>query len=101
VTDLVLLALLAGLAWYTWNAVRAKELARRAGKEACARAEVQFLDDTVALRRLRLKRDARGALRLWREYGFEFTRLGERRYRGSIVLFGTKVNEVQMEPHRF
>jgi hypothetical protein len=101
VTDLVLLALLAGLVWYVWDAVRAKEIARRACKEVCAGAEVQLLDDTVALRRMGLGRDARGALRLRRRYGFEFTRLGERRYRGWVTLLGTVVDNVEMEPHRF
>lgn len=91
---------LAAAGWYGWDTVRAKHIACRAGREACNRADVQFLDETVARRRLWFCRDTDGHLRLCRLYAFEFTYAGDRRYRGSVLLQGSNVSAVELEPFR-
>ncbi len=98
--EILVLFALAIAALYWVAALRAKELARAAGQQACARAEVQLLDDTVELTRLRLRRTDRGALAWQREYRFEFTRDGATRYRGRIAMAGTRVLAVELEPFR-
>ncbi|MEK6748704.1 MAG: DUF3301 domain-containing protein [Pseudomonadota bacterium] len=79
---------------YWWDAVRIKELARNIGKQACERAQVQILDDTVQLTKLRLRRNARGRIALWREYRFEFTPDNQVRFPGQIVLHGQRLMRV-------
>ncbi|MCK7509600.1 MAG: DUF3301 domain-containing protein [Desulfobacterales bacterium] len=81
--------------------MRSKELARTTGKRACESAQVQFLDDTVELVRVRVRRDHRGQLGFHREYRFEFSDDGAGRRQGKIELLGRRVLHVSLEPHRF
>lgn len=96
---LVLFGLLA-LAGYWFTALRNKELARAAGQRTCEQADVQFLDDTVELRKLRLRRGESGGLVFYREYRFEFTNDGAQRYRGEITMLGRRVLRSTLEPFR-
>jgi hypothetical protein len=98
ILDLVTLLGFAALAWYWVDALRCKEIARAAGLRACQQAEAQFLDDTVELVRLRLRRDARGRIVLYREYRFEFTRNRDYRLRGEIEMLGRGVIRLVLEP---
>lgn len=94
----LLLLLLLGLAlWFWQDSLRARELARTAGTRACRLSSVQLLDDTVALERLWLRRDAGGRLQLERLYVFEFSDTGETRRRGSVTMLGGRVEVVAME----
>ena len=95
----LLLVLFAG-ASYWWNASRAKEVARLFGRRACEREDVQFLDDTVVLSRVRLRRNANGQLVLRREYRFEFASDGGHRYDGYLVLLGHQLAQLTLEPYR-
>ena len=98
VLDLATMLGFAAMAWYWMDAVRCKEIARAAGLRACQQAEAQFLDDTVELTRLRLRRDARGRVVLYREYRFEFTRNRDYRLRGEIAMLGRGVMRLALEP---
>jgi hypothetical protein len=98
VLELVTLLGFAALAWYWVDALRCKEIARAAGQHACQQAEAQFLDDTVEITRLRLRRDARGQPVLYREYRFEYTRSNDYRQRGEIVMLGRRVMRLALEP---
>jgi len=95
----LLLALFVGLL-YWWDASRAKEVARLHGRRACDREGVQFLDDTVVLSRVRLRRNANGQLAIRREYRFEFASDGGRRYEGHMVLLGNQLLGLTLEPYR-
>lgn len=82
---LPLLLILAGI--YVWHDVlRARERARLLAHDLCARAGVQLLDQTVALRRVRPQRVPARGLLLRRCYGFEFSTNGTDRRRGSLDL---------------
>ncbi|GAA5523778.1 hypothetical protein Maes01_00327 [Microbulbifer aestuariivivens] len=98
-SDLVWVFLLALGVWYFWHGMAAKELVRRAAHKHCAELGVQLLDDTVVLKRTRLRRDRAGLLRLQRTYEFEFTSTGEHRYSGSVVLHGQRIAQMQLAPH--
>ena len=98
--ELALLGALALVAWYVWDGMRAKELARIAGRRACERAEVQFLDDSVVREKLRLRRGSSGRIELCRNFAFEFTSDGERRYHGRVTLCGGQITDLYMEPYR-
>lgn len=82
------------------DSLRARERAVRAGREACKRYELQFLDDTVSFARLRLARDDEGRLKVARTYTFEFTETGNTRRHGAIVMLGQELRDIQLEPYR-
>ena len=82
------------------DSLRARERAVAAGRSACARYQLQFLDETVAFARLRLRRDEEGQLRLVRTYTFEFSDTGNNRRHGSIVMLGGELLDLHLEPYR-
>lgn len=100
-TDLLFILLLAALAGFWLDSLRALETARNAGKRACNSAGVQFLDDTVTVTAWALKRRTGGQLAIRRTYRFEFSDTGDNRLEGTLVLLGARVESVEMEPFRF
>lgn len=82
------------------DSLRARERAVAAGRSACARYDLQFLDETVAFARLRLRRDEEGHLRIVRTYIFEFSDTGNNRRHGSIVMLGGELLDLHLEPYR-
>jgi hypothetical protein len=99
-SNVIWLVLTAMALWYWWDSLRSKETARRAGRNACQRAGVQFLDDTVVRRKIWLARGASGRMQVCRRYHFEFASDGEYRYGGQISLQGQQVREVIMDAYR-
>lgn len=95
------LMLIVLVVYYWRRALIAKEYAFAAAQRHCTAMQVQLLDQSVYLRRLWIKRDERGRLSLWRAFYFEFTVIGDDRYFGRVVMLGNRVNEVQLEAHRF
>jgi len=85
---------------YWINAQRVKELVLSAVQAYCSKMGVQLLDDSVVLKRLWLKRDARGQMRLWRLFQFEFSSTGDERYLGSIEILGRQIQNPRLAPHR-
>jgi hypothetical protein len=96
---LAILLLVAGaLLWA--DSLKARERAITAGRSACQRYQLQFLDETVAFARLRLARDDEGQLRIARTYTFEFSDTGNNRRHGAIVMLGAEVADMHLEPYR-
>ena len=96
---LALVLIVAGALFWA-DSLRARESAVRAGRSACERYELQFLDDTVSFARLRLARDEGGQIRIARTYTFEFSDTGNNRRHGAIVMLGGEVADLHMEPYR-
>lgn len=86
--DLLLLAIPAALLALWWTGSRARELAIAHARRACRERQVQFLDQTVALYRLRLSRSPSGSTCLRREFQFEFTDQGNFRDAAMITMLG-------------
>ena len=82
------------------DSLKARERAVRAGRSACERYQLQFLDDTVSFARLRLGRDEGGQLKIARTYTFEFSDTGNNRRHGAIVMLGGDVADLHLEPYR-
>ena len=98
---LLWLLALCGAGFYLLSAQRHRELALTAVRQHCKRMDVQLLDQTVALKRLWIKRHKNGKPALWRRYDFEFTGTGEDRNIGWIITLGNQIESVEFEPHRF
>lgn len=93
----ILLAVIAALVWFWLDSMRAREAALQRGKSMCAQMNVQLLDQTVHLARLRLGRNARGHIRLRRFYVYEFSIDGEDRWYGIVILLGQRLEYLRME----
>ena len=90
---LMMLAAVAALAfWFSGRA--AAEAAARYGRDACARAGVQWLDQSVHLLAMRLRRGGDGWLGIERHYGFDFSLDGNDRHGGRIVLHGRRLRSL-------
>ena len=100
VTSLLFLLVLAALGWFWFDSLHALEIARNAGKQVCRNANVQFLDDTVASTGLALVRNSSGRRVLRRTYRFEFSETGNSRLEGGIILLGSRIDSVTMEPYQ-
>jgi hypothetical protein len=87
----LLLASLAALAWFWWDSLQKRELAVRAARAVCERAGVQFLDDSVAVSRMKLKRDSNQRARIYREFSFDYSNVGDDRQAGRVYLLGEVV----------
>ena len=93
-----IIAIVAGaLLWV--DSLRARERAVAAGRTACQRYELQFLDDTVSFARIRLGRNENGDLRIVRTYTFEFSDTGNNRRQGAIVMLGAELQDMHLEPY--
>jgi hypothetical protein len=87
---------LGAVAWFWWDGLRKRETAIRAARALCQQTGVQFLDDTVALARLRLRRDAKQRVRFYREFCFEFSDTGDNRQPGRVYLLGDRLLDVNL-----
>ena len=96
--SLSVLVLMGVAIWFWLHSIRILEIAREAGRVACSKMDVQFLDDTVASIHLALARDANGRRVLRRTYRFEFSETGDSRRTGQVVMLGDRVERVSMEP---
>lgn len=87
-TTLLLLILFGAIA-VAWSESRAAaEIAVRHGRDACSAAGVQWLDQSVVLVRMRLRRSDDGRMRVLRHYRFEYSINGSDRHPGSLALLG-------------
>ena len=94
-----ILLILAGILLWL-DSLKARERAVSAGRSACERYSLQFLDETVAFARLRLARDDEGRVKIARTYTFEFSDTGNNRRHGAIVMLGAQVADMHLEPYR-
>lgn len=87
--SLILLMIAGAAAFAFWNAARAAaERAEVLGRNACAAADVQLLDQSVQASGLRLYRREDGWLGLERSFRFDYSRDGIERHSGRLVLRG-------------
>lgn len=91
--ELIFLMLLAGpAAIFFLSGRRAAERAADLGRQSCARAGVQWLDQNVHLVRLRLRRGETGWLAWERQFRFEYSHGGDDRQAGLVTLLGLRLS---------
>src|SRR2546421_11617215 len=96
--ELAALAALVVLAWLWYDSMRARERGVAAGRDACERERLQFLDDTVECVSVWAARAENGRARIRRTYRFEFSDTGDNRRAGRIVMLGSEVESLTMDP---
>ncbi|MFA5170016.1 MAG: DUF3301 domain-containing protein [Sulfuriferula sp.] len=85
-----------GLAWFWLDSMKCHDIAVARAKRETVSADVQLLDATVALDKLRLARDDDGRVGLQRSYRFEFSDTGDNRRTGWIIMQGSTVLSVRL-----
>lgn len=95
---LAAVAVAAALALFWHSSLAARELANRIAADTCTNANVQMLDGTVAIHRLRLVRGGDAPLAWQRIYVFDYTEDGFSRRRGFVVLTGDALDSVGLGP---
>jgi hypothetical protein len=94
--DTLLLVTLSALAvWFWLDSARAREIATERARVECKRRGLLFLDDTVSLRRVRIRTTPHG-LRFRRQFDFDFNDGTEARYRGGVTLVGALVMDFDL-----
>ena len=76
--------------WYFLDGMRAREIATAVAKEYCRQAGLQFLDGTVNLRSLALRRTIDG-LAFRRVYEFQYTQDDNIRHYGVVAMLRQQV----------
>jgi len=94
--EVAVVAALAAAGWFLWSSLRARESANAAIRPACQAEGYLFLDDTVALDRIRLRRNDEGRVTIERVYRFDYSDTGDNRRRGYVTLLGARVVEVSL-----
>lgn len=97
-TEISLLIAIAAAVWFWVDTLHAREAGIAAAREACHRAGLQLLDDTVATASLRLARNDAGHIALRRVYAFEYTDTGDNRRSGTVTLLGHRVVMLSIRP---
>ena len=98
--QMILIVLVGFGVWIFWRQLAIRELALRHANAACSKADVQLLDQSIGLSKLRLSKLTGGGVGLLREYRFEFTSTGEQRYVGRIFMVGHTLQRVEMDAFR-
>lgn len=99
-SDLFWLALTACLCLMWWQNLKVREYATRQVRAYCQQQDVQLLDESIALKSMKPRRNSKGLLELERCYQFSFTSTGDERYDGLIRLSGRRVQGFELPPHR-
>ncbi len=92
-TNLLSLLVVLLVAWIWLDGARAREFATTLARRYCDNRGLQFLDETVALARIGVRRTNQG-LRLRRMYRFEFSLEGVGRRTGYLLMLGTQLEAV-------
>lgn len=95
--EILLLGAFGGAGWYWYAGMQAREQAIAVGRRSCSDANVQFLDESVALSRTRFARNSSGQLQFQRDYRFEFSDTGNNRRPGVVRMLGDRVEWISLD----
>jgi len=94
---LLLLLIAVPLAWFWLDGRRAHAMAVVICRRACERVGAQLLDETVALNRVGLRRNAQGRLCVRRMFTFDYSINTVIRQQGYIIMLGTEVEVLHID----
>jgi hypothetical protein len=99
--ETIFLLLIGAGVWFWLDTLKAREIGIRAAQAACAEEGLQFLDETVVGRSVKVARDEDGRLQLCRIYDFEYSDTGDNRRQGSVTLLGQQVEWLHIRPQLY
>jgi hypothetical protein len=92
--------IVATLIAYFWHSGQFKGHARQLVQQHCKTLNVQLLDEGMVIKNIRPVRGSSGRLVLRRSYQFEFSSIGDQRYKGQIVLEGYNLIDISFDAYR-
>lgn len=95
--SLIALLLTLGGVWFWLDSLKVRDLARASATETCRRQQLQLLDATVSLGRLKIGRNSRGRVVLMRVFTFDYSQDGVSRQQGFVVVIGHRVETVGLQ----
>jgi hypothetical protein len=95
--SILVLLLLALLAWFWFDSVRAKEKAMMASAHACQQIQAQLLDHTASLKKIKFSRDKYGRTVFERTYNFDFSNDRQQRHQGRVIIRGLRVEDIYLD----
>ena len=98
-SNLVIFSLFVGLIYGFWHNARFREVALKYTKAYCEKNDIQFLDESLVIRKMWPYRRPDGLLGMSRTYEFEFTSTGEFRHRGLITLKSYHLANMKIPPY--
>ncbi len=93
----IALLTITALVWFWGDSMKAREVAIKRCSALCEDMNVQLLDQTVRVARLRVDRNRRGQLQIRRFYVFDFSIDGQDRWFGVAILLGQTLEYIRME----
>jgi hypothetical protein len=97
--EIMLLVLLAALAWFWLDSIAKREVAISIGRQLAQRCNLQLLDETVACTQLAFGRDPRGHMQITRHYTFEVSANGADRLPCHLQLLGAQLQNWHIPPY--
>lgn len=94
--EFIVLGIFIAAVWFWMDTLQARDAALDAARRACEAENVQLLDWTVAMDRIRLGRDEEGRARIRRTYAFEFSDTGNNRIGGTLTLLGRQLLAINL-----
>lgn len=94
---ILLLGLTVVIVWFWTDSMHAREMALRHCTKLCRQMDVQLLDQTVRLARLRIGKNQKGHIQFRRFYVYELSTDGVDRWYGIAILLGQNLEYLRME----
>jgi hypothetical protein len=98
--DIYLLGALSVLAILLWQHLNISRQARWIAAKQCEKQNLLLLDQSVVLRKIRLRFLRKHFLTVERHYAFEFSTTGDRRYRGELIFLGKTLRHTEFDAHK-
>ena len=95
-SSIILLILFGSIIWFWFDTLKCREATKIVAKRVCKQLQLQLLDDTITITKLRAKRNTNGRLNWQRSYQFEFSDSGNNRQKGTIIMLGAVVEILEM-----
>lgn len=96
--EYLLILIVIAFSYWVWDdSLKARETAIRRCAKACRQLDMQFLDQTVGIRRLGFGRLESGRVGLKRVFQFEFSSDGTDRRAGWVSMLGQRVQAIYMD----
>lgn len=100
IQELSVYFLLAGAAAIVWQHTAVSRRAYGAAKQHADKQGVVLLDQSVILKRVRLVKSRHSLFAIERYFQFEFSTVGDTRYRGTVVFNGPRLQKVELQPFK-
>ncbi len=98
IETLLLIGIPISLVLFWSDSMRARERAITVCRLTCENYGAQLLDQTVSVRRLRLRRDNRGRVRIHRTFSFDYSYNGADRLQGTMSMLGPYSDLIHIDP---